>query len=141
MTLLAALGVVALVLVGVGALAALVELRATRRRRPADEPARPLGALVVDEVAVPIRSLRLRGGELLVDAHLRGPAAPVEARAYTLHGDDGQVVYRSTSANDGTIRWPRLHPGDSLAVTVRVRVDGRESLGWFPDVGTDRRAD
>ena len=122
--------VAALALLVAALAGAALALLATRgRRRPAppvpDAPG-PLGALVVDEVVVPVHRVTLDRGAFVLHCHLAGPAPAVASTHYTVHDAQGAVVYRS--ARDQTVWWSQLHDRDTLTVSVRAEVLGRAAF-------------
>lgn len=84
----------------------------------------PIGALVVNEIVVPVHRITLERGVFVLHASVRGPAPAVDTTSYTVHGNDGVVVYRSQGQR---LRWPRLKSRDQLDLVVNAAVIDRES--------------
>lgn len=71
---------------------------------------RPKGALLINEMIVPIIDLRLSDGGLLITGEINGPVKAGSASVYTLTDDSGMGV----ASGDCNIRWPMLSLYDTL---------------------------
>lgn len=97
------------------------------RPRDVEPVVEALGALVVDEVVVPVTGVRLDRGAFVTTAYVRGPVPAVDSTDYVLLGMDGRVVYRSARGVN-RVQWPALRPGDTLRVVLASEVAGRTAF-------------
>lgn len=82
-----------------------------------------IGSVVVDEVVLPITSLRLTGGRLQIIAEARGPMPCIRLADYVVQGDDGRTVYRSSRDEAPTVG--PLNDRSSVTITLAVEVANR----------------
>lgn len=89
-----------------------------------------MGAIVVNEYILPITSIRLRDGAFEIRATVQGPVPAVSSKNYTVHDDQGAVVYRSDGEHE--IQWCDLNSGSQLVLFVILSVVGKQSerIGW-----------
>lgn len=81
----------------------------------------PLGALVVDELIIPVVDVYLGSGAFITTAHLYGPIRAGDSTDYVLMDRAGRTVYRSAGRN--RLFWPALPEGAQLMVTTEMQVD------------------
>ena len=78
-----------------------------------------MGSVVLDEMVIPIVSLTLAEGQLVIVSKLSGPRTvdpgPVEVR---IHGRDGSLFARGHARLDGSRM--RLRRGSNLNLELRV---------------------
>lgn len=73
----------------------------------------------IEDVEIPITSMRIESGELHMTASISGPVpACKRAAIYTVIGDDGEVFGRGVFDQG----WPRLYSGDTLIAAFRLKL-------------------
>jgi hypothetical protein len=69
-----------------------------------------MGSIVVDELIIPIVDIHLADGKINFVGRAYGSFPATRARAYTVHGRDGRVIYRTTPGIGG-LTWKRVVDG------------------------------
>jgi len=88
------------------------------------------GAIVVDELVIPITDVRLRDGCIHIYGELTGPVPARDVDAYSVHDETGGVIYRVHDKAQGLL-WEAVPAGDTLAVIVPISVVDKTAIMEF----------
>lgn len=80
----------------------------------------PLGALVVDELIVPVTDLYLSDRAFCAVADIAGPVRAVDTTDYVLCDRSGGTVYRTAGRN--RLAWPRMEQGAQIRIMTDLRI-------------------
>lgn len=78
-----------------------------------------LGRAVIDGISVPVTSVSLHGGKLILQCTLAGPVRASAGGAVTIFGDDDAGICQGYSDE---VSWPEVKEGETLMVSVRMQV-------------------
>jgi hypothetical protein len=89
-----------------------------------------MGSVMVDEQVFPIIGLRIYREGFRITAEARGPLPCISLTDYTVHGEDGTVVYRSAGREPLTIG--PLDEKSSLTFHLNLTINGRTAQPGGP---------
>jgi len=97
------------------------------------------GALVLDELIIPIIDIVFVSEIVLVTAEIRGPLRAGSAKRYVVNGQDGKTLFGGTCDQS----WPELNENQGIRMQMGFNVAGKAAHhddpvpkpGWAPYVG------
>jgi hypothetical protein len=87
------------------------------------------GAILIDELVMPIVEIYIEDGAFVMVAEIVGPVPAGASTSYAIHGRDGREVYVSVGP---MLSWPEITAGMSLTLQVKG-VPGSRRLTHDPD--------
>lgn len=84
------------------------------------------GAVLVDELILPVVDIYLDDGEINLVAELRGPVRAFASDSYAVTDRSGAVVYRS-AGKPGRIDFSETKEGDTVRFIAHLSLEGRTS--------------